>query len=170
MSNKRTSPKKNKKNKALTGVFIVVALVVLFLGSFWITSLVLKANQNPILPQTSGSSSGKPTEKLTYEQMEKLLAEKEKEIAKLEEELEWYRKNDQGKEPANIGGAATQTPSAKPSEQPKTENEPTKAPEKTKTPSPTVAPSQAPTQAPTPTPEPIRVPIQAPAAGDVSNE
>ena len=58
----RKSSKKNKKNKAITGVVVVLVLVVLFFASFWVTSLILKANQNPLIPQSS-ASSGKPTEK-----------------------------------------------------------------------------------------------------------
>ncbi len=161
----RKSSKKNKKNKAITGVVVVLVLVVLFFASFWVTSLILKANRNPLIPHSS-ASSGKPTEKLTYEQMEKLLAEKEVEIEKLKKELEWYRKNDKGKEPASIGNVATKAPSAEPSDKPEETKAPEKSPEKTET------PTQSPTETPAPTPsaEPIQVPIQAPAAGDVSNE
>lgn len=130
--------------KALLTVLIIVLLVILFMASFWITSMVLKANQQPNLPDVPGAS---PTPKPTYEQLEKMVIEKDEEIKKLQEELERYRKNGGSTSGSSTGSSKSSATSS---------SRATKAPSATKkaTAQPTKAPTPAPTQAPTKAPEP----------------
>lgn len=128
--------------KALLTVGTIVLLIVLFFLSFWITSLVLKANQEPLLPQQGGVSA---TPKPTYEELEKMVIEKEEKIKALEAELDRSRRGSvsslTGTEPS-----ASQKPTAKPTQAP------TEAPTQVPTIAPTPAPTQTPTKAPEPTP------------------
>lgn len=130
--------------KALLTVLIIVLSVILFKASFWISSMVLKANQQPNLPDVPGAS---PTPKPTYEQLEKMVIEKDEEIKKLQEELELYKKNGGSTSGSSTGSSKSSTTSS---------SRATKAPSATKkaTAQPTKAPTPAPTQAPTKAPEP----------------
>lgn len=158
---KHSSAGKNGGRRAILAVGVIAALVLLFFLSFWITSMVLKVNQQPVLPQQEGVVAS-PTPKPTYEELEKMVIEKEAEVKKLEKELAQYRKS---------GSSATAKPAA--TNTPKATQAPTAAPTKAPTPAPTPAPTAAPIQtaAPKSTPAPTQTPVtpvspaaEAPAA------
>ena len=140
----QASKKTAKGKRALLAFGIILLLVVLFFLSFFVTSLVLKANQEPLLP----AASAEPTPKPTYEELEQMVIEKNKEIEELERQLETYRSASGGNQAASPSKTskpsqtATAQPSAKPSAAPSVK--PTQA----ATAVPTVAPTAAPTQAP----------------------
>ncbi len=140
--------------RALLTVGIIVLLIVLFFLSFWITSLVLKANQQPLLPQQGGVAAT-ATPKPTYEELEKMVIEKEEKIKALEAELDRYRGGAASSSTGKAPAVTSQKPTAKPTQAP------TKAPTQAPTIAPTKAPTPAPTQAPTKAPDPA--PTQAPA-------
>ncbi len=156
----RAGAKSRKNNKAAKALGVVILLVALFFISFWVTSLVLQLNQRPNIPQQENLAE--PTPKPTYEQLEKLVAEKEEKIKSLEAELEQYRSGSAIGEPLS---SSTQKPTEKPTQTPAPTKTPTTAPTKTPTTAPTKTPTAAPTVAPTaaPTQTPAPVPTQAPA-------
>ena len=149
--------------KFLLALGIIVLLVALFFLSFWITSMTLRANQEPDIAVSSGApaATSSPTvdlKKLSKKELIALAEEQEKKIAELEEELQ-------------KGSIHTQEPiaSAKPSvstNRPATEKPAVKttAPTKAPTPKPAVKTAE-PTVAPTPKPaEPTKAPeTEAPA-------
>lgn len=178
---KGSASKTAGSKKALFAAGVILLLVVLFFLSFWITGLVLKANQEPLLP--GGVSAPAPTEKPTYEELEEMVIEKDKEIQRLEEELDRYRDKDDSGTGSNSDRplSSTQKPSSAPTKSPASTKSPaaTQASAKTAKPTITAAPTQAPTKAPTqaPTEQPAKTPapitITAPAAGgagDGANE
>lgn len=128
----RYSNKKRSKNKFLKGVLVVGILVALFFISFWITSLVLDANQKSKTDTEELQESATP--KPTYEELEEIIEEKDKKIEELEEELEKYKSQDN-----NNTVSETQTPS------------PTPTPATTQTPTSTQTPKPSQTPAPKPT-------------------
>ncbi|MBR6729712.1 MAG: hypothetical protein IKL80_06085 [Clostridia bacterium] len=141
---KQASKKPAKGKKALLALGIVLLLVVLFFLSFFVTSLVLKANQEPLLPV----ASAEPTPKPSYEELEQMVIEKNKEIEELERQLETYRGASGSSQSSSAAKTsqpvqtATAQPTAKPSVAPSAK--PTQA----ATVAPTIAPTKAPTQAP----------------------
>ena len=137
---KRPNRRKSTVKKFFCGLLIAAALVALFFVSYSVTKLVLNANQNPGSYSDGKHAEASATPKPTYEELEKMVIEKNKKIEDLEDELERYRGN---------AVQATIYPSSEIPTQ-------TKAPEPTKTPAPslpTVEPTKAPqTQAPSSTP------------------
>ena len=141
--NVKQKKKSSAKKNALVALGVVLLLFALFALSFFVTSFFLQLNQAPDL---SGVVA-EPTPKPTYEELEKMVIEKDERIKELEERLETYR-----------GAAGNRV------------TDPTKAPSKAPTSTPSQAPTKAPTQAPTkaptkaPTVAPTAVPTQAPVA------
>ncbi len=146
---------------ALVVAGVIALLVFLFFASFWITSFVLKAGQEPNIPGTEEIESPTPTEKPTWEQLEKMVLEKDEEIKSLKEELELYRSGGSRTPAPAITGAPTKTPEASKSPESTKTAAPSKTPAPTKTTAPTQTPTKAPTQAPTvaPTAAPTMAPI-----------
>ena len=159
----KRSPKSSFKRALLLTVVALASLVVLFFLSFWITSLSLKASQGTLFSKQSDIVAPSKTTKPTYEQLEQMVADKDREIKRLEEELARYH----GDSPAV---SETPAPAATPSSKPTKTPAPTKTPEPTKTPTPSNSPS--PSVAPTKTPEPSKAPIEfvSPNAGAANNE
>ncbi len=161
---RKSVQKRSGSKTALLTVGVIALLVVLFFLSFWVTSLILKANHEPVLPQ-HGVADASPTPKPTYEELEKMVIEKDKEIKTLEEELARYRGNSfQTEEPrATSQPLVTQAPTEAPAVA-------TKAPTQAPTVAPTKAPTPAPTKAPTPAPtvEPTVAPTKAPTIKPVA--
>jgi len=142
--NVKQKKKSSAKKNALIALGVVLLLFALFALSFFVTSFLLQLNQAPDL---SGVVA-EPTPKPTYEELEKMVIEKNERIKELEERLETYR--------GAAGNRVTEGSTTAP----------TKAPTKAPTQAPTKAPTQAPTKAPTkaPTVAPTAVPTQAPVA------
>jgi len=159
-SSKRSSKSSFKRAMLLT-VIALASLIVLFFLSFWITSLSLKTSQGTLPSAKNGVASPSAAAKPTYEQLEQMLAEKDREIQRLKEEL------------VRLGG---ETPA--PSASPAPSAEPTKTPAPTKSPSssssaaPTKTPAPTATVSPTKTPEPTKtpLPVTPPNAGATGNE
>lgn len=154
--------RKSGKKTMLFSVGVIVLLVVLFFLSFWITGLVLKAGQGISVPGQPGIESAKPTPKPTYEELEKLLEEKNEEIERLTRELEQYRDGDGSDKPLSTT-SSTPKPAEKTDEPKKTA---TPAPTKKPSASPTVKPSAGPSVQPTakPTAKPTATPTPVPTA------
>ncbi|MBR2499749.1 MAG: hypothetical protein IKB60_01575 [Clostridia bacterium] len=124
--------------KFLTALVIAVVLVALFLISFTVTSMILKSNQAPEIAETEEAS---PTPKPTYEELEKMVIEKDERIKELESLL-------------GMG--------AVPELEPQTPIAPNSAPEPTAAPAPKPTKTSAPTL-PAPTIAPLPNPTVAPA-------
>lgn len=167
MRKKYKNGKSSGGKKFLLAIGVIVLLVMLFFLSFWVTSMILKMNQNPVIPQGSDAVVS-PTPKPTYEELETRVAEQQEEIEKLEKELAQYRLGGSPAPTATMAPAAsakpkasaTPAPSAKPSAKPsvKPSVKPTVAPTTAPTVAPTTAPTVAPTVAPTKTPVQILPP------------
>lgn len=163
MRKKYKSGKTSGGKKFLLTIGVIVLLVLLFFLSFWITGMVLRANQNPGIPQGT-TADVSPTPKPTYEELEKRVIEQEEKIEELEKELASYRS---GSTPAP---SATSAPSfstgAKPTTKPSATSsaKPVAKPSAAPTAKPTVAPVAKPTAAPTqaPAPEPTAAPTKTP--------
>ncbi len=159
---KRPNKRKSATKKFfICGLLIVAALVALFFVSFSITKLVLNSNQNPGLGDNGKYEEASATPKPTYEELEKMVIEKDKKIKDLEDELERYREN---------AVQATISPSAQSSDATQTSApQQTKAPQETKVPQETKAPAPTQTSAPTQIPAPAtQTPAtEAPAAAGV---
>lgn len=153
---KRPNKRKSATKKFfICGLLIVAALVALFFVSFSITKLVLNSNQNPGLGDNGKYEEASATPKPTYEELEKMVIEKDKKIKDLEDELERYREN---------AVQATISPSAQSSDATQTSApQQTKAPQETKAPAPTQ--TSAPTQIPAPATQTPAT--EAPAAAGV---
>lgn len=151
----RAGAKNRKNNKTARALGVVILLIALFFISFWVTSLVLQFNQRPNIPKQENLAE--TTTKPTYEQLEKLVMEKDEKIKNLEAELERYRNGSSIDQPLS---SATQQPAEKPAETPASTKTPTSAPATapTQTPAETPASTQAPTEAPTETPAPTEAP------------
>ncbi|MBE7040072.1 MAG: hypothetical protein E7398_05035 [Ruminococcaceae bacterium] len=139
---KRPNRRKSTVKKFFCGLLIAAALVALFLVSFFVTKLVLDANQNPGSYSDGKHAEASATPKPTYEELEKMVIEKNKKIEDLEDELERYRGN---AVQATIS-PLTQVPAQ------------TQTPEPAKTPAPPVQ-----TSAPTASPQ-TQAPVSAPVA------
>lgn len=143
---KRPNKRRSSAKTFFCGLLIAAALVALFLVSFFVTKLVLDVNQNPGSYNDGNHTEASATPKPSYEELEKMVIEKDKKIEDLEDELRRYK------------GNAVQATIA-PTQQSTTA---TKAPEPTKTPATaTPAPTKAPevqTPAPTKAPEPSSAP------------
>lgn len=146
---KRPKKRKSAARKFFSGLLVALALVALFLISFFVTKLVLNINQNPGSYKGAEYEEATATPKPTYEELEKIVKEKDKEIEKLKDELTRYKGN--AVQPT-IAPSATQSTSkpkatSAPAEKPKATSAPAAAPA-TKAPAPaTTAPSTV-TQAP----------------------
>ena len=103
-------------------------LIVLFLASFWATGLILKLSQGTLFAKYDDGTY--ETSKPTYEQLEKMVEERDAKIASLELELERYRSQDNNttlapstlapQTPANAeepGTEPTETPAETPAEE-----------------------------------------------------
>ena len=144
---KRPNKRKSAARKFLSGLIVAIALVALFLISFFVTKLVLNINQNPTGYDESKYEEATATPKPTYEELEKIVKEKDKEIKRLEDELTRYKGN--AVQPTIAPSASQSSSNSKatsaPVEKPKATTAPAPA---TKAPAPaTAAPSVA-TQAP----------------------
>lgn len=163
---KKSAYGKKKQNKKILVLLGCVALLaVMFFLSFWITSLVLKSNQEPVLDESVVVS---PTPKPTYEELEKMVIEKEEEIKELKEQLGRYRDGDDVTTDITKSKATPQpekTPLVIATVPPAKTPVPTKASVATATPTvaPTVAPTAEPTAVPTETPTEAPKPTEAPA-------
>ncbi len=73
--------------KFLTALVIAVVLVALFLVSFTVTSMILKSNQAPDVPEIEEIAGASPTPKPTYEELERMVIEKDARIKELERQL-----------------------------------------------------------------------------------
>lgn len=144
--NTKQKKKSTAKKNALIALGVVLLLFALFALSFFVTSFLLQMNQAPDISGTVAE----PTPKPTYEELEKMVIEKDERIKELEERLETYR-SAAGNRVIEPTKAPTKAPSSSPSQAP------TKMPSQ----SPTTTPTKAPTTAPT------AVPTQAPAATGV---
>ncbi len=139
--NVKQKKKSSAKKNALIALGVVLLLFALFALSFFVTSFVLQMNQAPDL---SGVVA-EPTPKPTYEELEKMVIEKDERIKELEERLETYR-GAAGNRVTESTQAPSKAPTSSPSQAPT--KAPTQAPTKAPTKAPTVAPTAAPTQAP----------------------
>ena len=130
MSRTSYSKKSGRSNgkTALIAVGVIALLVFLFFASFWITSFVLKAGQEPNIPSVEDIENPTPTEKPTWEQLEKMVIEKDKEINSLKEELELYRSGGNRTPVPAITGAPGKTSRPSPSPVAGKSAEPTKKP------------------------------------------
>ncbi|MBE7010395.1 MAG: hypothetical protein E7418_02760 [Ruminococcaceae bacterium] len=141
----KQKPKSSATKKALIALGVVLVLFALFMLSFFVTTYLLQLNQAP------NDIGIEPTPKPSYEELEKMVIEKEERIQELEDRLETYRNaagENKGKD------QATAKPTVKP----------TSSPTATPTKAPTAAPTKAPTQTPT------IVPTQAPVATNAPAE
>lgn len=139
--------KRSGGKRFLLVLLVAVALVALFLISFWVTSTVLKSNQEPNLSENSGIYAS-ATPKPSYEELEDMVERKDKRIEELESELEKLKKAAPTKTPASTKApVATQAPT----KAPVVTKAPTKAPVATKT--PTENPAAPAAAQPIPTPQ-----------------
>ncbi|MBE7048064.1 MAG: hypothetical protein E7393_01630 [Ruminococcaceae bacterium] len=136
---KQRRAKSSGNPKALLVVGVLLLLVVLFFLSFWITGMVLKANQQPYLPEQGGVAAT-ATPKPSYEDLEKMIIEKENKIKSLQAELDEYRRG-------ALASSSVPAITAKPTVEPTT--------------IPTVAPTVAPVATPQSTPAVTQTPAQA---------
>lgn len=156
---RKSSQKSSGGKKALMTIGIIALLVILFMLSFWITSFVLKVNQQPTLPDAAS-----PTPKPTYEQLEQMVIEKEEEIQKLQDELDRYRRNGSSSSSSSFSSSSSKsTTSSKSTAQPAATAKATAAPTAQPTKAPTPAPTQAPTVAPAQTAAPTQAAAEQPA-------
>lgn len=106
-------------------------LIILFLVSFWATGLILKLSQGTLFAKYDDGHY--ETSKPTYEQLEKMVEERDAKIASLEIELERYRSqgNDTELAPSTLVPETpeiTEEPETEPAETP-TETPETETPE-----------------------------------------
>ena len=146
MGKQYKSGKSSGGKKILLTIGVLALLVLLFFLSFWITGIVLRANQGPLISQEA-TETGAPTPKPTYEELEKELASYR---------LDGTPAPNKTTAPSFTTG---QNPTAKPKETPvaKPSVKPTAKPTAVPTAKPTVAPTPVPTAAPA---APTKTPVQ----------
>ncbi|MBQ4518585.1 MAG: hypothetical protein II997_08390 [Clostridia bacterium] len=160
MGKQYKSGKSSGGKKILLTIGVLALLVLLFFLSFWITGIVLRANQGPLISQEA-TETGAPTPKPTYEELEKTVIEQNERIEELEKELASYRLDGTPAPNKTTAPSFTtgQNPTAKPKETPvaKPSVKPTAKPTAVPTAKPTVAPTPVPTAAPA---APTKTPVQ----------
>ena len=162
----KKSKKNGKGNKFLLGLGIVVLLIALFFGSFWVTTLSLRSNSEPD-PITESTSAPTATaspdvnyKKMSKKELIELIEKKEDRIKELEEALGLNGIPTQA--PIDELGSSSMsesTPTPKPSAAPA---EKTAEPTKTSAPKPTATPKPVATQKPATTPKPVATPAPTP--------
>lgn len=161
MTKKYAKKPMGRGKKFLLGLGIVLLLIALFFLSFFVTTLSLRANREPVIPEASGVPAASATPSVDYSKLSKkelieLVKEKDEQIAELEKEL-------------STGAVSTQAPIA--TSQPQASSSATNTPSPTaaakatvkpaaKTATPTVAPTKAPTQKPVSTPAATQKPAE----------